>query len=258
MSGDDMYIYQTGMIGEAVRTKIENTKNSIQYGTENTQTFSDILTSMMKADSTQKVVGVSNNNKDNTNPVARADGSTLLYAIQNASDDTTASAVVNALGLTVSDNSLKTTADSLVSSLNLLLSINGTDNASALTQLTDFTEKFNTLLTDLQSSTTSAGFMYANILKTAAQQGADSLAKAGITVSDSGKLTLDSEKFESVGLEGFLQTASSAATAISSYASSIKPTGTGVLDFLTDNSDSDDSGFLSTSDYYNSLLNMYM
>ena len=253
-----MYIYQTGMIGEAIRTKIENTRNSIQYGTENTQSFSDILTSMMKADSSQKVVGVTNNNTDNTNPIARADGSTLLYAIQNASDDTTASAVLNRLGMNVSDNSLKTTADSLISSLNLLLSINGTDNSSALTQLTDFTDKFNSLLTDLQSSTTSAGFMYANILKTAAQQGSDALAKAGITVSDSGKLTLDSDKFESVGLEGFMQSISSAATAISSYASSIKPTGTGVLDFLTEDSDSDDSGFLSTSDYYNSLLSMYM
>lgn len=245
------------MIGEAIRTKISETKNSIQNGTQSTRSFSDILTEMMNVDTKQKVVGVTNNNPDNASALARADGSTLLYAIQNASDDTTAAAVVNKLGLNVSDNSLKTAADSLTRSLNLLSAINGTDNASAVTQLADFTDKFNALLTDLRSSTTSAGFMYANILKTAASNGADALATAGITVSDDGHLTLDSEKFSSVGLEGFLTTVSSAASAVSNYASTIKPSGTGVLDFLTEDSDSD-SDFVSTSDYYNSLINMYL
>ncbi len=253
-----MYIYQTGMIGEAIRTKISETKTSIQSGTGSARTFSEILTEMMNVDTSQKVVGVTNNDPDNTNSLAGADGSTLLYAIQNASDDTTAAAVVSKLGLSVTDNSLKTAADSLTRAVNLLSAINGTDNPSAVTQLSDFTERFNALLTDLRSSTTSAGFMYANILKTAASTGADALAAAGISVSDDGMLTLDSEKFGSVGLEGFLTTVSSAASAVSNYASTIKPSGTGVLDFLTEDSDNDDSGFLSTSDYYSSLINMYL
>lgn len=251
-----MYIYQTGMIGEAVRTKIENAKNSIIHGTDNSQSFTEILTAMMQTDKTPKVVGTAAAS-ESTSPVARADGSTLLYAIQNASTDTTASAVINALGLNVSDNSLKAEADSLTASMKLLASLNGSTDSSTLTQLTDFTEKYNALLTDLRSSTTSSGFMYANILKTAAQTGADALAKAGISVSDSGSLTLDKDKFESVGLEGFLQSVSSAVSAVSSYASSIKPSGTGILDFLTESTD-EDSDFISTSDYYNSLMNMYL
>ena len=252
-----MYIYQTGMIGEAVRTKMAETRNSIQNGTQSSRSFGEILTEMMNADTKQKVVGVTNNDPDNASPIARADGSTLLYAIQNASEDSTASAVVNTLGLNISDNTLKAAADSLRSSLDLLLSINGTQDSSAVTTLADFTEKFNSLLTDLRSGTTSAGFMYANILKTAAAGGADALAKAGVTVSDDGRLTFDGDKFESVGLEGFLTTVSSAASAVSNYASSIAPSGTGVLDFLTEDSD-EGSDFISTSDYYNSLINMYL
>ena len=252
-----MYIYQTGMIGEAIRTKISETKNSIRGGSESSRSFSDILTEMMNVDTKQKVVGVTNNNSDSTSPLARADGSTLLYAIQNASEDSTASAVVSNLGLNVSDNSLKTAADSLTRSLNLLLSLNGTDDPSAVTQLADFADKYNALMTDLRSATTPAGLMYANILKTAASTGTDALALAGISVSEDGKLTLDTGKFTSVGLEGFLNTVSSAASAVSNYASTIKPSGTGVLDFLTGDSD-EDSDFINTSDYYNSLINMYL
>lgn len=245
------------MIGEAIRTKIENTRNSIKYGEENTQSFSEILASMMQTDTGTKVVGTANRVTESTSPVARADGSTLLYAIQNAADDTTAAKVVASLGLTPSDNSLKAAADSLSSSLKLLASLNGTQDSSAVKQITDLVDKYNALLTDLRAGTTSSAFMYANILKTAAQTGADALAKAGVTVSEDGRLTFDSEKFESVGLEGFLNSVSSAASAISSYASSIKPAGTGVLDFLTESSD-ENSDFVSTSDYYNSLMNMYL
>ena len=252
-----MYIYQPGMIGEAIRTKIENTRNSIKYGEENTQSFTEILTSMMQADKGTKVVGTANMAAESTNPAARADGSTYLYAIQNAADDTTAAKVIASLGLTTSDNSLKASADSLTSSLKLLTSLNGTSDGSAAKQITDFVDKYNSLLTDLGAGTTSSAFMYANILRTAAQTGADALAKAGITVSDNGSLAFDSTKFESVGLEGFLNSVSSAASAISSYASSIKPSGTGVLDFLTEDTD-EDSDFVSTSDYYNSLMNMYL
>ena len=252
-----MYIYRPGMIGEAIRTKIENTRNSIRYGEENSQSFSEILASMMTVDTGTKVVGTANLVREGKSPAAYADGSTLLYAIQNAADDTTAAKVVASLGLTQSDNSLKAAADSLTSSIKLLSSLNGTQDSSAVKQITDLVDKYNALLTDLRSGTTSSAFMYANILKTAAQTGADALAKAGISVSEDGRLTFDSEKFESVGLEGFLNSVSSAASAVSSYASSIKPSGTGVLDFLTESSD-EDSGFISTSDYYNSLMNMYL
>ena len=252
-----MYIYHAGAIGEAIRKKIDNTKSSIMNGTESSESFRSILFSVMENTSPEtKVVGVANNRASTAEPIGRADGSTLIYAIANAANDSTASAVVNALGLNVGDNSIKTAADSLKSSLTLLQKLNGMSDESVFPQLSDFTEKFNTLLSGLRTNSTSSGFMYANLLKTAASTASDALAKAGITVSDDGKLSLDTEKFSELGVEGFLSTVSAAVNSISSYASSMTTSGTGVLDFLTEDNYSD-GGYISTGNYYDSLMDYY-
>ena len=87
-----MYIYQSGIIGEAVRTKIADTKNSVMNGAgrTDTQSFGDLLRSLMFNTNEQtKAVGVTNVS-DSTSPIASADGRTLLYALTNADTDSAA------------------------------------------------------------------------------------------------------------------------------------------------------------------------
>lgn len=250
-----MYIYQSGLIGEAIRTKIDNAKNSVMYGTKSdTQSFSDLLRSMMINTNEQpKAVGVTNVT-DSTSPIAKADGRTLLYALTNMSDDATASAVVGALGLPISDNGIKAAADGLSSAIKLVSTASGADKEKALPILNDFIEKYNTLVTDLGAQSTASGIMYSRLFSTAANAASDALASAGISVGDNGTLTLDADKFESIGIEGFLSSIATAADAVSTYASSITGSqNSSLLDFLGTDDDS-----VSTSSYYNSLINSMM
>ncbi len=254
-----MYIYHTGVISEAIQRKIESTRNSVLNGAEKPESFRNILYSLMEnTDSETKVVGVAGaRSSESVSGVKSADGSALMYAINNAETDSTASAVASRFGVdTDTGNTMKTSSDSLKSSLTLLKNLNGMSDQSVIPQLSDFVEKFNSLLSGLRTDTTASGVMYAGLLKTAATTAADALAKAGVTVSDDGKLTLDNEKFSELGLEGFLATISAAADSISTYSASAKNKGTGLLDFLTD-SEYSDGGYVSTGNYYDKLMDYY-
>ncbi|MBQ3841359.1 MAG: hypothetical protein II820_01575 [Ruminiclostridium sp.] len=253
-----MYIYQTGLIGEAVRAKIENTKSAVMSGTHSTESFTDILRSMMTDTSkVTKAVGISGTT-ESSSPIATADGKTLLYALTNADSDTTAAAVVGALGLPISDNNLKAAADGLTSAINLLNAAEGADKETLIPVITDLVDKYNSLMTGLTAQSTASGIMYTRLFKTAAQTASEPLAKAGITADDTGKLTFDPNKFEEQDISGFISTVSSAANAVSTYASSVTGSQNGtLLDFLSGDEDSD-SSYVSTSNYYNSLINSLM
>lgn len=248
-----MYIYRSGMIGEAVRTKLDSTRSAVMSGTKSdTGNFSDLLRSMMINTNEQpKTVGIQKAESQSTSPISKADGRTLLYALTNVNDDATASAVVGALGLPISDNGIKAAADGLSSAVKLTGSVNGVDKEKALPVLSDFIDKYNALVTDLGAQSTASGVMYSRLFSTAANAASDALASAGISVGDNGKLTLDADKFVSVGIEGFLNSIATAADAVSTYASSITGSqNSSLLDFLGTDDDS-----VSTSDYYSSLIN---
>lgn len=250
-----MYIYQSGMIGEAIRTKLDSTKSAVMSGTKsNTQNFGDLLRSMMINTNEQpKTVGIKTAS-ESTSPIAKADGRTLLYALANVNDDATASAVVGALGLPISDNSIKAAADGLSSAIKLVSSAGGADKEKALPILNDFIEKYNTLVTDLSAQSTASGIMYSRLFSTAANAASDALASAGISVGDSGKLSLDADKFENISIEGFLNSIATAADAVSTYASSITGSqNSSLLDFLGADDES-----VGTSNYYSSLINSMM
>ena len=119
-------------------------------------------------------------------------------------------------------------------------------------QLLNFTERYNALLSDLDAQGTSSSYMYSNLLKTAARTSADPLAAAGITVDENGRLSLDADKFESLDIDGFLATVSSAVSSVASYASTVRNS-SGLLDFLTGDEDSGND----TINYMTSLLNLY-
>ncbi len=245
-----MYIYQSGMISEAVHAKLGNMKNSVMNGekTDNTQSFSELLRSyMINTGSETKPVGVINTDAtEKTVP----NGRTLLYALTNADNDATASAVVGALGLPISDNNIKAAADGLYSAVQLLSSADGADKDKLLPLVSDFTEKYNSLLTDLRSNSTATGIMYTRLFSTAANTAADALAKAGISVNDDGSLTLDAAKLESVGIEGFLESVATAANAVSTYASTITGSqNSSLLDFLGNDENN------SAASYYTGLMN---
>ncbi|MBQ9384852.1 MAG: hypothetical protein IJT87_11510 [Ruminiclostridium sp.] len=247
-----MYIYRTGAVGEAVREMIENTKSSIQTGSAGSTGFTDVLrTKLDSIDTDTKTVGM--DHSDSSSLIGRTDASTILYALQNADTDTTAAAVVSSLGLASSaDSTSKTDADKLVSAINLFKASEGADDTVLKTQLADIVPKFNALLGDLATQSTNSGYMYSSLLKTAVQSAGDALASAGITASEDGRLTFDPEKFSSAELADFLNTVSTAAGNLSTYASSIFTSGSSLLDFLgTDESDSS----LSAADYYGSLIN---
>lgn len=253
-----MYIYQTGLIGEAVRAKIENTKSAVMGGTHSTESFGDILRSfMVNTNDKPKAVGISGTSQDSTSPIAHADGKTLLYALSNADSDTTAAAVVGALGLPISDNSLKASADALTRAINLLNAAEGADKETLIPVLTDLTDRYNSLITGLKAQSTASGIMYSRLFDTAAKSASELLAKAGITADDSGKLTFDPNKYEELDISGFISTVSSAADAVSTYASSVTGQQNGsLLDFLSEDENGDDS-YVSTTNYYNTLIDSF-
>ncbi|MBR5088481.1 MAG: hypothetical protein IK093_03550, partial [Ruminiclostridium sp.] len=210
-----MYIYQSGIIGEAVRTKIDEARTAVMTGERtNGESFGSLLRSLMlNTDREVKIVGITGT-AESTSPVAHADGRTLLYAIANAENDPTASAVIGALGLPISNSGIKAAADGLTSAASLLSSAEGADKENVLPLLNTFVEKYNTLVTDLAAQSTTSGIMYSRLFSTAAGRASDALAAAGITVSDNGTLTLDADKFESIGIDDFLNSVSTAAGAV--------------------------------------------
>lgn len=242
------------MIGEAVRTKINDTKRSIMTGTRTEQSFGDLLRSIMKdTNEAPKTVGISNATGSNS-PIAKADGRTLLYALSNSDTDAAASAVVGALGLPITDNNIKTAADRLSSAIKLFETADGADKSQTIKLLSDITDKYNELINDLSAQTTASGVMYSRLFSTAARSASDALASAGITVGDNGRLTFDAGKLENADIDGFLGSIATAADAVSTYASSITGSqSSSLLDFLGN----DDSSY-STANYYGNLINTMM
>ena len=143
-----MYIYKTGLIGEAVRSEIENMKRSVIGGEKSDTDFGSTLRSLMETRSEGlKPVGMQHS--EGTSPLARTDGSTLIYAIRNAENDDTASAVMNSLGFNAESSGIKGESDSLSSAASLLAKLDGTDSASVINTLNDFVQKYDLLISDL-------------------------------------------------------------------------------------------------------------
>ena len=241
-----MRIYEYGKIGEAVRAKIENTKQSVQGGTSSSESFSDILHGYMTVETSQKkVVSATGNYGSSPSGASSISGSTLLYALQNSEEDTTASAVLNMLGF--SDYSsggtaqLKTAADDLSDSAAMLISLNetGTEN---ITAISDFVADYNNLVTRLSAESNSSSYLYKTAFSASLAAAADKLEEAGIS-QDNGYISYNGTTGARLP-DDFLTSVVSAASTVSAYASSV----------ITDGEENDNG----LTDYYTSLIGTMM
>ena len=239
-----MRIYEYGKISEAVRAKIENTKQSIQGGTSSAESFSDILKGYMTVESSGKKVVSATGNYGRSQHTPSVNGTTLLYALRNSDEDTTASAVLSMLGFEdYGDNgttALRTAADSLVDSASMLVELNdsGTANAAAVTE---FVSDFNKLSARLNAESSSSSYLYKTAFSAALTAAKDKLSEAGITYEN------DVISYNGQGgsiPEDFLTSVISAASTVSAYASSV-----------TGDSEENDNG---VSDYYTALMGSMM
>ena len=241
-----MHIYEYGKIGEAVRAKIESTKQSIQGGASSSESFSDILRGYMTVESSEKKVVSATGNYGNSSSIPSSiSGSTLLYALQNSEEDSTASAVLNMLGFSdYSNNSttrLKTAAESLSDSAAMLISLNetGTHNVSAISE---FVTDYNNLVTGLSAESNSSAYLYRTAFSAALTATEEKLAAAGIT-QDNGYISYNGETGSALP-DDFLTSVVSAASAVSAYAGSV-----------TNENEETDNGL---TDYYTTLMGTMM
>ena len=237
-----MQIYEYGKIGEAVRAKIESTKQSIQGGVSSSESFSDILSSYMTVQSEEKkFVSATGNYSASSVPTAIS-GSTLLYALQNSDEDSTASTVLNMLGFdgysSSSTTQLKTAAESLADSAAMLINL-GDMGVENVTAVSDFVTDYNSLVTRLSAESNSSAYLYRTALSAALTAAGDSLAAAGIA-SDDGYLSYSAENAGGRIPDNFLTSVVTAANTVSAYAASV----TG----------SEDESENSVSDYYTALM----
>ena len=238
-----MKIYEYGKIGEAVRAKIENTKQSIQGGVSSSESFSDILRGYMTVEKEEKkVVSATGNYGRESSP--SVNGSTLLYALQNSDEDTTASAVLNMLGFSDYTNSgtgqLRAAADSLSDSAAMLISLNETDTVNHQA-VSGFVSDYNKLITLLTAESSSSSYLYRTAFSSALAAAEDKLAEAGITY-DNGYIAYSGEGGKIP--DDFLTGVVSAASTVSSYAASV----------TTENEENDNG----VSEYYTSLIGTMM
>lgn len=240
-----MRIYEYGKIGEAVRAKIENTKQSIQGGISSAESFSEILKGYMTVESNEKKPVSATGSYENSSALSSISGSTLLYALQNSDEDTTASAVLNMLGFTDYSSSgttqLKTAADNLSDSAAMLISLNETDTEN-VTAISDFVTDYNNLITRLSAESSSSSYLYRTAFSAALNAANTELAAAGIN-QDNGYISYNGESGARLP-DSFLTSVVSAASTVSAYASSV-----------TADSEEADNG---VSDYYTALMNSMM
>lgn len=234
-----MYEYTYGAIGEAVRAKIENYKAAVRGGEKKSDSFGDVLkTYLTKTDTDKKIVSVSSGGSS----IPSISGSTLLYALQNSDSDTTASAVLSALGFSTADSStsqLKLASDNLLTSVKQLTEINLADVVN-VAAISDFVTDFNKVMTLLSCESNSSAYLYKNALSSVISTAADELSASGIT-SDNGILSYSGATGTTLP-ESLLATIASAASMIASYAGTIE---------------TDSSGTYSgTSEYYSTLMNI--
>ncbi len=241
-----MQIYEYGKIGEAVRAKIESTKQSIQGGVSSSESFSDILRGYMTVEKQEKKVVSATGNYGNSSPAHSINGTTLLYALQNSDEDTTASTVLNMLGFSDYSNTsatqLKSAADSLSDSASMLITLNDTDthNVSAIS---DFVSKYNSLVTRLSAESNSSAYLYRTAFSSALSAAADKLSEAGIT-QNNGYISYNGQDSGKIP-DDFLTSVVSAASTVSVYAGSV----------TADNGEELDNG---VSDYYTTLIGTMM
>lgn len=204
-----MYIYETGAVGEAVRHKIENTKNAVANGAERDSTpFSTVVKSML-----QRVDGTAAATSGNTPTAAdkagTLDGASLLYLLQNSD---------NSLGGILSTHSgggLKNAASELQTASVALLS--GAD----CDKLGVFVDKYNALVNSLISSGSSSAPVYLNALETCVTAGSAQLSEAGISTDGGYTLSYSgvSDTPDASGLSSVISGVSSAAMQIYASAS---------------------------------------
>lgn len=237
-----MYSYKYGAIGEAVRTKIDSYKQRVRGGSGNSDSFGDVLkTYLNKTDSETKVVSATGNNSvSGSNAVSSLSGSTILYALQNSDTDTTASAVLSALGFSTSTSGsagdLRNAAESLSDSAEILMKANAS-GSDATVAVTEFVSDYNKLMTMLTAESSSSAYLYKNAFSAMLTASEEQLASAGITF-ENGLLS-----YSGTGTaipDTFLSNVASSAGLVSSYASSVV---------------TEDETYNGVSDYYSSLIN---
>ncbi len=212
-----MYIYRSGAIADAIHTKIENTKQSIRGGVSEKASFSELLWAQMYKTQEEKPVSASYSSGKTS-----ANGSALIYALQNSETDSTASAVLEALGFssgTIEKTGLKTAAQSLLQSADLLGTVGVSEEASAAA-LDDFISDYNSLYSLLSAAGSSSSYFYSNALKAYTANG-DVLFTAGISVDESGKLSASGEKVDTSALAEFIGGVRTVAQSVSDYSASL-------------------------------------
>lgn len=254
-----MYIYQTGLIGEAVRAKIDGIKDSVRgTGQSSSESFGDVLKSMMtvKEEEVKPVGGYTSSPSAGTDS-PEISGDVLLYALQNYEGDTTASAVLSALGYggyTGGTDSLKTSADALLSSVKKLSDLGGADKGTQISAVSDLVTKYNDVMTKLGSISSTSSYMYITGLRSIISANSEGLLLSGVTVGSDGKLTFDQNEFVKSFSEELIGNLASATGTLSTYAESIAESADTSLNLLGDDEE-DDGNF--TSSYYNALMGIY-
>lgn len=246
-----MYIYESGLIGQAVRAKIENTKSSVMGKDSSDESFGDILKSMMNTTENKKPVSVSSSTEKKT-----ISGDSLLYAMRNADIDTTASAVLSSLGFSgaTGSSSLKTAAEGLKANSEKLNLLENGDEASIKTALSAFTGSYNEVASLLTTASGTSAYMYSRGLKTAVSLAENALSEAGITIENDGRLSFDPEKYSALDGKALSTSVYDIAKTISTYSEAIMgDSKDSLLSFL--GNDEDNS---SVTDYYNALMNSYL
>ena len=246
-----MYIYESGLIGQAVRAKIENTKSNVMGKGSSDESFGDILKSMMETTENKKPVSVSSSTEKKA-----ISGDSLLYAMRNADIDTTASAVLSALGFSGAggSSSLKTAAEGLKANSEKLNLLEKGDEASIKTALSAFTGSYNEVASLLTTASGTSAYMYSRGLKTAASLAETALSEAGITIENDGRLSFDPEKYSSLDGKTLATSVYDIAKTISTYSEAIMgDSKDSLLSFL--GNDEDNS---TVSDYYNALMSSYL
>ena len=212
-----MYIYRSSAIADAIHTKIENTKQSIRGGVSEKASFSELLRAQMYKTQEEKPVSASYSSGKTS-----ANGSALIYALQNSGTDSTASAVLETLGFnngSIDGTALKTAVQSLLQSADALRTVSSSEEASAAA-LGNFISDYNSLSSLLSAAGSSSSYLYSNALKAYAAD-KDSLLAAGISADESGKLSVSGEKIDAAALTKFIDGVRTVAQSISDYSSSL-------------------------------------
>ncbi len=227
-----MYVYNYGSIGQAIRTKINGYKQQIRGGAENSDSFAEVLRTQLNFKNEEKrVVSATGNNTLSADKSTALSGSTLLYAMQNSDEETTAGAVLSALGFkeTGGGSELKKAADDLSASTKQLIEINsaGADQTAALTE---FAADYNRVSALLSAESSSSAYLYKTAMGAMLTSNDEELKSAGLT-AENGLLTYTGGKGKLSEL--FLSNTASTAAMISAYAGASDSSQTGVSEYYT-------------------------